>query len=141
MGENPLEGELKLFVDGKPIGTIVSDAHFDFGAGDDHSAVSVWNGNKIECTFEVKDVDSDLRRMIENMRRRERLIRKALLYAVTHGYEVEIVGKSEKGEEVVLQTFTPKPLRWLFQHCPFVPMFRVFDKDGFGCIIKKGKIC
>lgn len=148
MGEKPFNCKFQVFLTGetKPFVEVMREDVTARAVCPDHcedeapSFASEWNEVRGEWSFAVKCVDDSMRVFIENMRRRDRYARKALLYAVTHGYDVRLFCRDEKGEDVIIVTLTPKLLRRMFRVCPFVPLFRVYDRDGKECRVRKGRI-
>jgi hypothetical protein len=148
MGEKPFNCKFQVFLTGdpKPFVEVMQEDVPDRAVCPDCSEdeapsfTSEWNEVRGEWSFTVKCVDDSMRVFIENMRRRDRYARKALLYAVTHGYNVQLFCRDKKGDDVMMVVLTPRLLRRLFRVCPVVPLFRVYDRNGKECRIRKGKV-
>ena len=146
MGEKPFNCKFQVFLTGDTIPFVevmqadMPDRSVCFDPGEDETTSFEWNEISGEFSFPAECMGDSLRVFVENMRRRDRYARKALLYAVTHGYNVQLFCRDEKGDDVMMVVLTPRLLRRLFRVCPVVPLFRVYDRNGKECRIRKGKV-
>lgn len=146
MGEKPFNCKFQVFLTGdtKPFVEVMQadmpDRSVCSDPGEDETTSFEWNEISGDLSFTAECIGDSLRVFIENMRRRDRYARKALLYAVTHGYNVQLFCRDEKGDDVMMVVLTPRLLRRLFRVCPVVPLFRVYDRNGKECRIRKGKV-
>lgn len=132
MGDNPLEGNLTIFADGKPIGCgVVSGLDLGSESGDT-AATSVWQhkqGNEFTISFTAQVNDcSSLMHFLYIEKQRRRKARKAMLHAVTHGQCVEIKVYDDNDEPVWLGMDRPSYIRRFFRATSVVPEFKVVEK-------------
>lgn len=140
MGENPFEGNVKLYYGDSLVELpyIVEGATFDIG--DEEGDKGVYSNNGFEISFTATVDDVRMKKFIDRWMKRDKMYCKALLWAVTHGYYVMIWAITENGEERNLCITRPSALRHLFRLLKFVPRFSIFDKQGNQRKIRKGKV-
>ena len=107
----------------------------DIGCGEEKSAVNVWKDGNIIYTLSTRDTNNPLGKWFKGEIRRFKQRRKALIYAVTHGYTIQIF--CYKG---YFEITKPSELRKVFRLVPFMPKY-VITKDSINYIIRKSKIC
>ena len=102
----------------------------------------VYRGGHIEVNLSViVDKDAPITRFIERLRRKYREERRALLWAVTHGYTVAFLGTDANDENCAVryEVHRPSEVRQLLRYCPFVPQYEIRDHNGRVCDIRKSK--
>lgn len=129
MGDNPLEGNLTIFADGKPIGCGVVSG-LDLGAeSGDTAATSVWQhkqGNEFTLSFTAQIDDcSPIKDFLYIEMQRRRKVRKAMLYAVTHGRCVEIKVYDDSGKPMWFGMDRPSYIRRFFRFYLVTPEYRI----------------
>lgn len=110
--------------------------------GGDKTAVSTWNPNtgELTMTLTIENEDNPLGKWYHNCIRKFNLQKKALLWAVTHGYFIVLPSCDERclDREIVIRT--PKTLKMILPCMPFICEYKLYDKDGMPCVIKRGKV-
>ena len=100
------------------------------------------NGSySIDFTVQV-DKKAPIIRFFQHLRRKNREERKALLWAVTHGYVVGFWGVKADEEkcEIRYECHRPREVRRLLQYSWFVPKYDIYDMFGNRCRVHKGRI-
>ena len=153
--ENPFEGNVKLYigeqeVDPTPHELVALDYEipsqerlmaFDPAQeGEDKTGVNVWNNGSIELTFTISSEDNPVGKWYWNMVRRFRRERKALLWALTHGFTLRIPCCDENGNEGYFDLTLPSQLRQVMRITKFIPQYRIYDRFGCRYVVRKGKV-
>lgn len=144
MGEELFTGLSKLYVGDKPIDIKVHGT--DVLAVDiakeccDKTGVSVWNHGSIENQFTINSDDNPLGKCFLNMVRNFNAEKKALFYALTHGYFIHIISHDKEGNEGYIELDRPSQLRMVTKMVKFIPDYKIYDKKGRRFIVKKGRI-
>ena len=114
----------------------------DMGSKDgDKGAINVVNKNgEVTMSFTSKEDVKPFVKWFQDALAKFKKDRKALLWAVTHGYVITIMMYSEETGEVEMPIRTPKLLKEVLRCSPFVPELNIYNKEGDLCFIKKGRI-
>lgn len=94
---------------------------------------------EISVTLDIKDESNAAGRWYAMQCRIFRQNRKALIYAVAHGYVIHVICETESGEQGYIEIKTPRELRQIFHRVPFIPRLRIY-KDHTSYVIRKGKV-
>ena len=157
MGENPFEGVTKLYIgehelNPEPQEGIALEYEipsqeplmaFDPALeGGDKTVVSGWESGAFEFNIEftIDNEDNPVGKWFWNMVRRFRRERKALLWALTHGYTVRVPIRDNNDNEGYIELTLPSQLRQIMRTTKFIPQYRIYDRYGSRCIIRKGKV-
>ena len=156
MGElNPFEGVTKLYIGEQELNPIPQEGialdyeipsmeplvAFDPAQeGGDKTGVSVWNNGSIELTFTITNEDNPVGKWFWNMVRRFRRERKALLWALTHGFTLRIPCRDDNDNEGYFDLTLPSQLRQVMRITKFIPQYRIYDRFGDRYVIRKGKV-
>ena len=110
--------------------------------GGDKTAVNTWNPvtGELKMTLTIENEDNPLGKWYHNCIRKFNLQKKALLWAVTHGYFIVIPSCDERCLEKEIVIRTPKILKMVMPCMPFVLEYRLYNKEGELCEIRKGRI-
>ena len=143
MGEKIELGKPTIYIGWKPVevapATVLS---LDPAGGEDKSAVNVWEEGPLnyELTFSISSEDNPVGKWFQRMLRNFKRNRKALSFALTHGFIIRIPTETERGERGYFELTKPRQLNCLLRYCKFIPQYRIFDKDMNPCIVKRGKL-
>ena len=157
MGENPFEGITKLYIgeqeiNPEPQECIALDYEipsqeplmaFDPAQeGGDKTVVSAWESGAFEFNIEftIDNENNPVGKWFWNMVRRFRRERKALLWALTHGYTVRVPIRDDNDNEGYIELTLPSQLRQIMRTTKFIPQYRIYDSYGCSYIIRKGKV-
>ena len=156
MGElNPFEGVTKLYIGEQELNPIPQEGialdyeipsmeplmAFDPAQeGGDKTGVNVWHNGSIELTFTIDSEDNPVGKWFWNMVRRFRRERKALLWALTHGYTLRIPCRDDNDNEGYFDLTLPSQLRQVMRITKFIPQYRIYDRFGDRYVIRKGKV-
>ena len=155
MGENPFDGVTKLYIgeqeiDTKPQEGIVLDyaipsqeplmAFDPAQESGDKTGITVWHNGSIEFTLTIDNEDNPVGKWFWNMVRRFRRERKALLWALTHGYTLRITCRDEAENEGYFDLTLPSQLRHVMRSTKFIPQYRIYDRDGCRYVVRKGRV-
>lgn len=111
----------------------------DLGAEDgDLAGVSVWHNGSIELSFSIRDNDNPIGKWFKGTMMDFKRKKKAMRYAVTHGYTIRIICDVD-GDEGYFEIERPRDVNLLFRKVPFVPRMKIV-KDGCFYNIRKGRI-
>lgn len=91
-----------------------------------------------EGVINVSHTINDWVKWFEHERQKYLLVKKALMWAVTHGY-IALVNDTTHCN-CYKSISTPKELKRFFRSATFIIGFRVFSKDYVPCKIKKGRV-
>lgn len=144
MGEELFTGISKLYVGDKPIDMKVNCT--DVLAVDlakeccDKTGVSVWNNGSIEIQLTINSDDNPVGKWFLNMVRKFNAEKKALFYALTHGYVIRVTSHDEEGNEGYIELDRPSQLRMVMKKVKFIPDYKIYDKKGKRFLVKKGRI-
>ena len=144
--ENPYYGISSLYIGEQPINQKPIEASAlridPAEEGCDHTSASVWNDGKLEysISFSLNDENNEIGRWFQRMLRRFKAQRKALFWALTHGYTVRIPCETDKGEMGYMELTRPSQLRGILRLCKFIPQFKIFDRFMCPCEIRKGRV-
>jgi len=112
--------------------------------GGDHTSASVWNREtgtiEYTITCSIHDENNPVGRWYQRMLRRFNAQRKALFWAVTHGYTMRIPCKTDDDEDGYMELSRPSQLRFVLRHLRFIPQFKIFDRLMYPCEIRKGRV-
>lgn len=108
--------------------------------GGDHTSASVLHDGKLEYSFSLNDENNEIGRWFQRMLRRFRAQRKALFFALTHGYTVRIPCVTDNGDEAYVELTSPSQLRNILRLCKFIPQFRIYDRWTCPCEIRRGRV-
>ena len=81
----------------------------------------------------------DANKWIAEKREIFRKNKKALLYAVTHGYYARVYCVNDDDELAYIDITTPRDMRMAFRVVPFIPRIKI-GKNGRHYVIRKGRI-
>lgn len=147
MGEdNPFYGISSLYIGDKPINPKPIEASMlrvdSAEEGGDYTNASVWHDGKLEysISFSLNDENNEIGRWFQRMLRRFRAQRKALFWALTHGYIVRIPCETDNGEDGYMELTSPSQLRVVLRYCRFIPQFRIYDHWMCPCEICNGRV-
>lgn len=157
MGENPFEGVTKLYIGEQEINPepqegIALDyeipsqeplmAFVPALEGGDKTVVSGWESGAFEFNIEftIDNEDNPLGKWYWGMVRRFRRERKALLWALTHGYTLRIPCCDEAENKGYFDLTLPCQLRQVMRITKFIPQYRIYDRYGSRYIIRKGRV-
>ena len=144
MGEELFTGISKIYVGDEPIDMKVHGT--DLLAVDpaeevcDNTGLSVWNNGSVEIQFTINSDDNPLGKWWLNMVRRFNAEKKALFYALTHGYVIRVTSHDDEGNEGYIELDRPSQLRMVMKMVKFIPDYKIYDKKGKRFIVKKGRI-
>lgn len=111
----------------------------DLAAEDgDITGVSDWHNGSIELSFEIRDEDNHIGKWFNGIMMDFKRKKKAMSYAVTHGYTIRIICDVD-GDEGYFEIDKPRDVNLLFRTVPFVPRMKIV-KDGCFYNIRKGRI-
>lgn len=108
--------------------------------GCDHTGVSVWNPGSIEIQFTINSYDNTVGKWFLNMVRKFNAEKKALFYALTHGYVIRVTSYDDDGNEGYIELDRPSQLRMVMRMVKFIPDYKIYDKKGKRFLVKKGRI-
>lgn len=124
-------GDLSIFLNGKHIGfPPITNADLHIAeSGTEFKPIRSYGTGCFDVSFTVslKD-DAPIMRMIKQIKEQLHRGRKKMLWAVTHGYFVEIKAQTDDKEEVWLGFNYPSQVRRFFRYCDFLPEYRIVDK-------------
>ena len=144
MGEELFTGISKLYVGDKPIDIKVHDTDMfavDLAKeGCDNTGVSVWNNGSIEIQFTINSDDNPVGKWFQSMVRKFNAEKKALFYALTHGYVIRVTSYDDEGNEWYIEIDRPSQLRMVMKIVEFIPDYKIYNKKGERFIVKKGRI-
>lgn len=155
MGENPFNGAFRLYVgeqeiDPHPQEGIALDYEipsqeplmaFDPAQeGGDKTSITQWHNGSIEFTLTIDNEDNPVGKWFWNMVRRFRREKKALLWALSHGYTIHVPCCDESESEGYIELTLPRHLRHVMRLVKFIPQYKIYDKYGNQFVIRKGKV-
>lgn len=155
MGENPFEGVTKLYIGEQEINPEPQEGialeyeipsqeplmAFDPAQeGGDKTGITAWHNGSIELTFTIDNEDNPLGKWYWGMVRRFRCERKALLWALTHGYTLRIPCRDEAENEGYFDLTLPCQLRQVMRITKFIPQYRIYDRYGCRYVVRKGRV-
>ena len=144
MGEELFTGLSKIYIGDKPIDMKVNGTDVlavdNAKEGCDKTGVSVWNNGSIEIQLTIKSDDNPLGKWFLNMVRRFNAEKKALFYALTHGYVIRVTSHDDEGNEGYIELDRPSQLRMAMKRVKFIPDYKIYDKKGERFLVKKGRI-
>ena len=154
MGEE-LYGTTKLYVGEQEIDLHPQECialEYDIPTGDslvaldpaqddgDKTVASLYHNGSITMSFSIKSDDNPIGKWFLNEVRRLRRERNTLLWALTHGYTIRVPCMDDDGNDGHFDLTLPSHLRQLMRITKFIPNYRIYDRDGFLCVIRKGKV-
>lgn len=107
--------------------------------GGDKTVIQQWHDGTIEMTLTLNGTDP-ISRWYIGMVRRFRRERKALLWALEHGYTVRVLCQDEDGNDGFFELTLPSHLRRAMHHIRFIPQYRIYDRYGARYTIRKGRV-
>ena len=110
----------------------------DLGEEEDRSAVTVWHKGKITYSITINDRNNPLGAWYHGKRMDFQRKKKALRYAVTHGYVVRVLCDVD-GEQGYYDITLPRELNHAFRFVPFIPRLKII-KAGRFYTIRKGRV-
>ena len=155
MGENPFEGITKLYIGEQEINPESQEgiameyeipSHEPLTAfdqaqeGGDKTVATTWHNGSIELTFTIENEDNPVGKWYWGMVRRFRRERKALLWALTHGFTLRILCRDESGNEGYFDLTLPSQLRQVMRITKIIPQYRIYDRYYNRYIVRKGKV-
>lgn len=147
MGDNPLYGVTCLYIGDKPVDVSNNSlVAFDPGKdGENKSVSNVWQDNKgsITLSFTITSTDNPLGRWYKNMCEDFKKEKKALFYALTHGYFIRVYFQDEDGKDGYFDMTRPRHLRMILKRVRFIPRYRIFkESSGYThvYVVHKGKL-
>lgn len=108
--------------------------------GGDKTGVTAWHNGSIEFTLTIDNEDNPVGKWYWNMVRRFRCERKALLYALTHGYTLRIPCRDDAENEGYFDLTLPSQLRQVMRITKFIPQYRIYDHYGCRYVVRKGRV-
>ena len=106
----------------------------------DKTGITVWHNGSIEFTLTIDNEDNPVGKWFWNMVRRFRRERKALLWALTHGYTLRITCRDEAENEGYFDLTLPSQLRHVMRSTKFIPQYRIYDRYGCRYVVRKGRV-
>ena len=155
MAEELLNGEFRLFVGEQEIATHPQEGiSLDYAIpiqeplmafdpaqeGGDKTGITAWHNGSIEFTLTIDNEDNPVGKWFWNMVRRFRRERKALLWALTHGYTLRIPCRDEGESEGYFDLTLPSQLRKVMRITKFIPQYRIYDRYGCRYVVRKGRV-
>ena len=83
---------------------------------------------------------SPMDRLFKRLEYEARMRKKLARWATTHGYEIRIPAKSSDGKDYTIRLRKPSQVNMVIRLAKFVPPFKVFDKKGKPCKVKRFKV-
>ena len=135
-------GNINVVFDGKPVVEPHTNLALDLGLNDDKSAEYVWDAftGELKAHFSISKENDAFVKWFTSLVRKFHQKKKALLWAVTHGYRVMIPIYDEEHGERMLVIRTPKMMKAVLRNSPFIPEIQVYTKDFELCEIRKGRV-
>lgn len=151
---NILEGETKLFIGDEPIDSItVQDGlsfeipdleplkAFDIGQEDgDKTGINIWQNGNLSLSFTIQDMNYPILEFYRRMVDRFRCEKKALYFALTHGYKIRVPFVADNDEEGYFELTLPSQLRKVLQVVKIIPQYKIYDRYGFRYIVRKSRL-
>ena len=155
MGKDLLNGEFKVFLGNQEISPVpakITDLEYEIPShkplmafdpaeeGGDKTSITQWKDGSIEMTFTIDNKDNPVGKWFWNMIRKFRSERKALLWALSHGYTIHVPCCDESENEGYIELTLPRHLRHVMRLVKFIPQYKIYDKYGDRFVIRKGKV-